>query len=236
MTGSPSDSSPENRALFGQQQLQLFQYVWKILFPGLLLLTLINALWSVPMTAWGWREAILVSLVSLQIILFFLFFDQDSTPTKLAQWRPIIFYGSGLGLWLIELQLVPDFDWIVWLYLGIMLINESPKISIPVVGVCLLLLVAREMNWSFLDPYLFGQRVIFWLMRGAVLTILFLQFHYLYKIGEERGKLIQDLQVAQQELEQARQRDAELAVLRERERLARDMHDGLGHTFRYGLA
>ena len=109
-----------------------------------------------------------------------------------------------------------------------MLINESPKISIPVVGACLLVLVAREVIWNFSDPYLFGQRVISWLMRGAVLTVLFLQFHYLYKIGEERGELIHDLQVAQQELEQARQRDAELAVLRERERLARDAAPSVG--------
>jgi signal transduction histidine kinase len=55
---------------------------------------------------------------------------------------------------------------------------------------------------------------------------------FLYRLtttSSERAKLIQKLEAAQRELEEARQRDAELAVLRERERLARDLHDSLGH-------
>ncbi|HWI59663.1 MAG TPA: sensor histidine kinase, partial [Bacillota bacterium] len=43
------------------------------------------------------------------------------------------------------------------------------------------------------------------------------------------ARLIQELKAARKEVELARQRDAELAVLRERERLARDLHDSLGH-------
>jgi signal transduction histidine kinase len=42
--------------------------------------------------------------------------------------------------------------------------------------------------------------------------------------------LIAQLQAAKHELELAQQREAELAVLRERERLARDLHDSLGHA------
>ena len=38
------------------------------------------------------------------------------------------------------------------------------------------------------------------------------------------------MEAAQKELELARQRDTELATLRERERLARDLHDSLGHA------
>jgi signal transduction histidine kinase len=49
-------------------------------------------------------------------------------------------------------------------------------------------------------------------------------------VSEERATLIEQLQTANAALEQARQRDAEVATLRERERIARDMHDNLGHT------
>ncbi len=45
----------------------------------------------------------------------------------------------------------------------------------------------------------------------------------------DRARLIDELKRAQQELEAARAADAELARLRERERLARDLHDSLGH-------
>jgi signal transduction histidine kinase len=48
--------------------------------------------------------------------------------------------------------------------------------------------------------------------------------------SRERARLIAELQAAQHALEVARQRDAELAALRERERLARDLHDSLGHA------
>ena len=46
----------------------------------------------------------------------------------------------------------------------------------------------------------------------------------------ERGKLIMELEATKRELEQARDREIELATLRERERLARDLHDNLGHS------
>jgi signal transduction histidine kinase len=48
--------------------------------------------------------------------------------------------------------------------------------------------------------------------------------------SRERAGLIAELQAAQRALEAARQRDAELAALRERERLARELHDSLGHA------
>jgi signal transduction histidine kinase len=56
---------------------------------------------------------------------------------------------------------------------------------------------------------------------------------FVYRISvtsTERAQLIRELRAAQEELERAHQREAELAVLRERERLARDLHDNLGHT------
>jgi signal transduction histidine kinase len=58
-------------------------------------------------------------------------------------------------------------------------------------------------------------------------------FSYAYHIGQasrERARLVTELQEAQRALERARQRDAELAALHERERLARDLHDSLGHA------
>jgi signal transduction histidine kinase len=50
------------------------------------------------------------------------------------------------------------------------------------------------------------------------------------RTSQDRGKLIAELEAAQRELEIARQKDVELAALRERERLARDLHDSLGHA------
>jgi signal transduction histidine kinase len=46
----------------------------------------------------------------------------------------------------------------------------------------------------------------------------------------ERGQIILELAAAKRQLEAARDRELELAALRERERLARDLHDTLGHA------
>jgi signal transduction histidine kinase len=54
--------------------------------------------------------------------------------------------------------------------------------------------------------------------------------HRLAATSAERAALIQELQAAKQALELAREREAELAALRERERLARELHDNLGHA------
>jgi len=62
---------------------------------------------------------------------------------------------------------------------------------------------------------------------GCTSVGLFL--HRLAVTSADRARLIEELQAAKRELELGRQRDAELAALRERERLARDLHDSLGH-------
>jgi ABC-2 type transport system ATP-binding protein len=48
--------------------------------------------------------------------------------------------------------------------------------------------------------------------------------------SDARARLITELQQAYRELAAAREQEAELAALKERERIARDMHDSLGHA------
>src|SRR5262249_56005621 len=64
----------------------------------------------------------------------------------------------------------------------------------------------------------------------TVCGIVFWYGRYVSHTSSERAGLIAELQAAQRALEVARQRDTELAALRERERLARDLHDSLGHA------
>lgn len=64
----------------------------------------------------------------------------------------------------------------------------------------------------------------------AAWTGLAMFLHRALATSSERGKLILELEAAKRELERARQRDARMAVVHERERLARDLHDSLGHS------
>ncbi|HTB63622.1 MAG TPA: sensor histidine kinase [Opitutales bacterium] len=56
-----------------------------------------------------------------------------------------------------------------------------------------------------------------------------LLIHQLIETNQERAQLIAELQTAKDTLETTHDREVELATLRERERLARDFHDTLGH-------
>jgi signal transduction histidine kinase len=68
------------------------------------------------------------------------------------------------------------------------------------------------------------------LMIGLTFTITLSQVLYRYSEQTERANhLLDQLQAANAELVAARQREKEMAITEERVRVARDLHDGLGH-------
>jgi signal transduction histidine kinase len=65
---------------------------------------------------------------------------------------------------------------------------------------------------------------------GIVFTSLLVVLLERYSEQTRRAKqLLRDLQLANEQLETSRQKEKELAIAEERVRLARDIHDGLGH-------
>ena len=70
------------------------------------------------------------------------------------------------------------------------------------------------------------ERLIPW----VIVSVSFLFISVLVRANQERARLIAELQTAKQALEEAHRQEVELVGLRERERLARDMHDSLGHA------
>jgi signal transduction histidine kinase len=86
----------------------------------------------------------------------------------------------------------------------------------------------REREWVIHFLLGFGLWFTEWQIES---TFAWLFLPYLGNLsGVLSPRLIQKLETAQRELESARQRESELIALRERERLARDFHDGLGNA------
>src|SRR5262252_6076948 len=114
------------------------------------------------------------------------------------------------------------------MYLGQMYFFVPLRLAIPVTLVVLGLFFGLSSGWdvSRLPRDMVVHTSILW----TVCAIVFSYARYVSHTSSERAGLIAELQAAQRTLEVTRQRDAELAALRERERLARDLHDSLGHA------
>jgi signal transduction histidine kinase len=140
----------------------------------------------------------------------------------------VIYFGGGLIAWLIEVRIASGFSILLWVFYGQAFGLLPPAGVVPVVTLIQFIFLGSAVDWDLarVQPGLVlgvglswvSTLVGYWFIYNAVQT------------SHERGRLVMELEAARRDLEAARQSDAELAALRERERLARDMHDSLGHA------
>ncbi len=209
------------------------QIRWLVYFYGFyliaLILTLGAVLWNTP-RPWGWGEAALVAVVALHAALQGVFFVAIHYPHWRLSWPWLTAYSLvNLLLWLIEWRLEAGFWWIVWMQVFQLYISLPLKAAIPVTG--LIFLVAAHFRSGLDQFFSFPLSQVFErLVPWVIVSMAFSLTSLLVRSNQERARLIAELQAARQELELAQQQKIELAALRERERLARDLHDSLGHA------
>jgi signal transduction histidine kinase len=131
-------------------------------------------------------------------------------------------------MWAIAGWLNPEIYWLGFTYFGQMYGVLPPRAALTGTALVLAITVMTIVGWRWSDS-IWGIGLGFtfmWLSGGAIYLFIFA----ISRTSRERAALIVQLEAAKSELEAARERDAELAALRERERLARDLHDSLGHA------
>jgi len=176
---------------------------------------------------WGRRELLLVILTAIQAGLYlkrWVFARLDASP----RWWHIYFAGS-LACCVPESLIAPYFSWLAALYVGQMCAILSPSVSVPSSILALTVIEFAAFGWAQLA----SRSVAEWVFRVAVFAswmVMGLFIKRIDDISRGRADLIRELEAARRELVLARDREIELATLRERERLARDLHDNLGHT------
>ena len=195
---------------------------------------LANSLWwqwgPQSHVVWDTNCVVAATLASAQIVLYALRF-----LTRSAGWRPTavgegIFFAANLAICLAEFRCgVPYYPWVFFVFLGYMLVVLPKRLSWVIGAVATLLFVPMEVGWNHVMALSFLNWLI-WLYPLAFVWFLGLFYQQLLDTNRERSRLIEELQTAKIALEQARDREGELATLRERERLARDLHDTLGHA------
>jgi signal transduction histidine kinase len=207
------------------------QYRWYMLFFNLLMLgslggALALTLWTLP-TGLSWRQIVTALLLLVQIGAYLALLRFVTWPSR--QRIIVLYFALCLGLWAVESWLTPAVWWLGFAYVGQMFG------MLPLWGALAGTLFTFLVMYRFLiapqmtDPtdmgWLYGM-----LAQWGSLIVIFIFLNQLIRTSQERGELIAELEATQRALEAAQAREAELAVLRERERLARDLHDSLGHA------
>jgi signal transduction histidine kinase len=207
------------------------QYRWYVLFFHVLTLgslagSLVYILWN-GRDALGWREVVVSTLLLAQIGMYLgimIFARQWPLPRN----RLLLYFAINMAIWLVVYWLAPEVYWLVFAYLGQMFGLLPARFPILATLFVSGILFARNSAWGSpdgLNPRLLLGTLAVW----GMLVVFMLFISHLTQTSQERGRLISELQTAKRQLEIAQQQEAELAVLRERERLARDLHDSLGH-------
>ncbi len=173
---------------------------------------------------YSWLVAV---LLTVQLGLYLRAIAYSKWPIPKA-WLAAYFV-PGPILWAIVSWLDPDLWWMGMMYFGQMWGCLPPKAAIPGTAVVVVGVILSTYGWRSFEHIQPGEIIGFgfgWVGMVAV----YLWFTQVVRSSEERARLIRELEEANRELVIAREREVDLATLRERERLARDLHDNLGHA------
>ncbi len=171
----------------------------------------------------GWREAVIVMMVAIQAVLYTtVYIFRILAPLTNAQIA--LYFGGSLVLWVIESILEPNFIWAIIAYTSQAWSAAPPRAALPLTVAMLAVFVAHFINRLDL-----GEIVALTVPVVAVSGMGYFIYR-LVRTNVERDRVIVQLEAAKKELEAARQRESEMSAMRERERLARDLHDSLGHA------
>lgn len=206
------------------KQFRRYLLFWHLVMVGSLLTAVGLVVWNAR-ADWGWQEVVVVALLLMQMGIYLRVLISAQTW---SQRRLFFYFASSIALWLVEYWLAPDIYWIVFAYIGQMFGMLPARFGVVTSFMVAVLIFGRSNDWDLaaVDPGLTLGMAGQWVFTTAFYVFI----NHLMRTSQERGRLIAELEAAKKELEVARQREAELAVLRERERLARDLHDGLGHA------
>ncbi len=206
-----------------------FAVFWHIITYSMMALHLGLALYTAAMrNALGAQHALLVLLTLMQAGIYArTFIFTDCWPPQRN--RLILSFVVAPALVFIQQAIEPICTNLFWMYLGhVFSLALSLWAGLAVLWV---------MTFSFYVSLITPQAIManpFSLLAGFPVALLASTYYFfmckLTEFGARRKVLIQELQAAYHELDAARAREGELAALKERERIARDMHDNLGHA------
>jgi len=152
-------------------------------------------------------------------------------PVEPAGWRGLLILGGLVAITLALIHQSGFFVSLMWMVMGMSFALLKLQLAIPSAAITFGL--AGFFSGMFPQSIRGGQDV-YQLVTGLLVLALWVAMgvtmHRLISTWYDNTRLIKQLNEAQDDLRRRADTDRENAVLRERTRLARDMHDGLGHA------
>ena len=219
---TPTDYSPMRPGLF-----ERWLVVWHIVYSGGRWVGLTIALWNTR-GAWGWREAALVLIVATLIAVYarvFIFEMRWPYPT----WFLAIYFSLALALLGLAAWLHPVFVYAIGMLFGQLFAIAPPVLIVPGVVAILATIILSANGWRLPEDIDWAD-ALFIAAQAALMLLLYLYIYHVFRTSSERARLVNELRAANEQLARAQEQQHELIILRERERMARDLHDGLGHS------
>jgi len=173
-----------------------------------------------------WREWAVAVLSIAQGLLYFFCITRGGWP--ISSRNLALYFVGGVCMWGLACWLNPFTWWLGFTYFGQMFGLLPLQAVMPGTAIVTFLIALITSDWNLRQIPL--GAVIGFTFQWLGGTAIYLFIYAVIRTSRERAKLITKLEAAQKELQLSHQRDTELATLRERERLARDLHDSLGHS------
>ena len=222
MTTPLPEYSPLRASLF-----QRWMLIWHAVYIGGLLLALGAALW-VARGAWGWREAALAGIVAALLAGYWALFVRE-VKWPHPNWLLALYFAGVLALLALAAWLNGLFVYVIGMLFGQMFALLPPALALPGVAAVLGVILLAANDWR-LPADVSWLSALFVAAQLGLMYLLYLYIYHVFRTSQERAGLVNELRAANEQLARAEAEGRELAALRERERMARDLHDGLGHS------
>lgn len=223
MSAAPQRLTPEILPT-SAQHLRLYVRFWDVVSALIFSFATVYVLAE----SWGaltWQHWVAAGLTAAQGVLYLILIARRSS---ISNRRLALYFIGGISLWVAAAFVQPLLWWLGLTYFGQMfgLLPARAVVGGTFLVIVLIILAISRWDMARITPGLLIGFGFQWL--GGNAAYLFISS--VIRTSEERGALVAKLEAAQRELQAAREKDVELAALRERERLARDLHDSLGHA------
>lgn len=212
-------------------------WFWQVIVAATLLLGAVVAVSDQPALLHTERGLAMAALIVAYQVWFWLPFAvlwHSRRAIRLwppSLWQSYLTLSIGLVLTIALLAISPDFFGLIFAFIGLTV--SLVRIRDSIVPLAAIAVVYIVFNRNSVSTPNHPTQILAWSQSlfSLVLTIgITFSISALIKQRYEREHLIAELQEAHQWLRASAAQEADLAALRERNRLAREMHDSLGHA------